>query len=107
MSAADVQAINTNTNAAIARIESSLKAGIDGVAARLETELANAIDASGRKWALYQVLYGLETEDDRAAAQEAYRAAKAAGKTETEALAAAEAKLAGLRADIQKAQAKG
>lgn len=101
MSADDVKAINTR----IATLETSLKQGIDGVAARLETAVRDSIEASGRRWALYEILYGLETEDDREAAREAYQEVKTKGGTDAEAMAAAEQKLSGLRADIKAAQA--
>lgn len=102
MSAADVQAINTR----IAALETSLKTGIDGIAARLENTVKESTEAAGRRWALYEILYGLETEDDRERAREAYRNAREAGKTEEEAMAAAEAELSSLRQAIKEAQAK-
>ena len=102
MSAADVQAINNR----IAVLEQSLRTGIDGVAARLENTVKDATEAAGRRWALYEILYGLETEDDRERAREAYRSARAAGKSEEEAMAAAEAELSSLRQSIKEAQAK-
>ncbi|MET9313835.1 N-acetylmuramoyl-L-alanine amidase [Kribbella sp. NPDC003505] len=79
----------------------------------LKNFIASETDKAGRKWALYQVLYGLETEDDRAAArqeyEQAYDAAKKAGKTEAAAeqagMAAAESKLSSLRQAIKEAQA--
>lgn len=83
------------------------------------TELKNYIDAStdaaGRKWALYTVLYGLETEDDREVArqdfEQAYAAAIKAGKTEAAAeaaaMAAAESRLSSLRQSIKAAQGNG
>jgi hypothetical protein len=103
MSAEDVKAIQ----ASIAAMERDLKTGIDGVAARLSNEVRTAVEAAGRRWALYEILYGLETEDDRERAREAYQSAREAGKSEEEAMAAAEAKLSSLRQSIKEAQAKG
>lgn len=103
MSAADVTAINNR----IAALEQTLKTGIDGVAARLESTTKIAVEAAGRRWALYEILYGLETEDDRERAREAYRTARAAGKSEEEAMAAAEGELSSLRQSIKEAQANG
>jgi hypothetical protein len=73
---------------------------------------AAAADAAARKWALWTVLYGLETEDDLEAAREewkqAYDAARAAGKTEEQAeaagAAAAERSLRSLREAIKASQ---
>lgn len=100
MSAEDVRAltgvINTATAAQAARIENTLKSAV--------TDMQRAVEAAGRRWALYGVLYGLETEDDREAAREAYREVRESGGTEAAAMAAAEAKLAGLRATIKEAQ---
>jgi hypothetical protein len=103
LSQAEVQQITT----AIAAMETDLKTGIDGVAARLESSVKSAVEAAGRRWALYEILYGLETEDDRERAREAYRSARTAGKTEEEAMAAAEAELSTLRQQIKEAQANG
>lgn len=81
----------------------------------LKNFIASEADKAGRKWALYQVLYGLETEDDREVArqdfEQTYAAAIKAGKTEAAAEAAAqdaaEKRLASLRQAIKDAQAKG
>lgn len=73
----------------------------------LKTAMVTAAEAAGRRWALYEVLYGLETEDDRARARHAFEAALKAGQTEDQASAAAEAELRTLRESIKKAQAGG
>lgn len=96
LSAEDVTALTNVINTATA-----------AAALRIETTLTTRIEAAGRRWALYQVLYGLETEDDREAAREAYEDAREAGKSEAEAMAAAAAKLSTLRVSIQEAQANG
>lgn len=76
------------------------------------TELKKASDDSARKWALWQVLWGLQTEDDleaaRAAWREAYDKARAAGKSEAMAeqagAVASDNQLRQLREQIQKDQ---
>lgn len=88
--------------------------GADDVAitAAQMTELKKAADDSARKWALWQVLFGLQIEDDleaaRAAWREAYDKARAAGQTEAQAeaagAAAAAAELGPLMAQVQKDQ---
>lgn len=68
------------------------------------TELKNHITSESRRWALYINLYGLQTEDEREAARNAYDEAIAAGKTDAEAAAAAWSKLRGLAEALVKAQ---
>lgn len=70
------------------------------------TTLLNAIDKSAHKWAVWGALFGVETEDERAAARGAWDAAIKAGKTEEEAAAAASAKMSGIRAGLKKSQAE-
>lgn len=70
--------------------------------------LAKKIDdirADVRDYALWQVLYELETEDERDQAQKAYDDAIAAGKTTTEAKAAAVKVLQSLVDGVKKSQA--
>lgn len=75
-------------------------------------ELKKASDDSARRWALWQVLWGLQTEDDleaaRAAWREAYDKARAAGKSEAMAeqagAVASDNQLRQLREQIQKDQ---
>jgi hypothetical protein len=66
--------------------------GDDVISKEQMAELKKAADDSARKWALWQVLFGLQTEDDLEAARadwrEAYDAARAAGKSEVQAEAA-------------------
>jgi hypothetical protein len=57
-----------------------------------------------RDYALWEVLYGLETEDEKEQAREAYSVARAAGKSVDEAKAAASAVLSSLRDAIKKSQ---
>lgn len=102
-----------------ARVRAMTEPTEDDMTPAQMTELKNYIDSStdkaGRRWALYQVLYGLETEDDRETARQdydqAYDAAIKAGKTEVAAVAAAEAaaekSLSSLRQAVKDAQAKG
>jgi hypothetical protein len=63
--------------------------GDDVISKAQMAELKKAADDSARRWALWQVLFGLQAEDDLEAARieyrQAYDAAKAAGKTEAEA----------------------
>lgn len=63
--------------------------GDDVISKAQMVELKTAFDDSARRWALWQVLYGLQAEDDleaaRAEYRQAYDAAKAAGKTEAQA----------------------
>lgn len=88
--------------------------GDDVISKAQMLELKKAADDSAKKWALWQVLFGLETEDDLEAARaewrEAYDQARAAGKTEAQAeaagAAAAEAQLRSLRESIKKTQAQ-
>ena len=92
LSAEDVKAITTAVNAA---------------AARLETNLTAKVEAAGRRWALYQRLYELETVDDLEAARQAFQKVIDGGGTEAQAMAAAEAKLSSLRQSIKEAQGNG
>lgn len=88
------------------------KGNIDVISPEQMQELKKAADDSARKWALWQVLYGLQTEDDREAARaewrQEYDKARAAGKSEAEAeaagAAAAEAQLRSLQDAIRKDQ---
>jgi hypothetical protein len=64
-----------------------------------------ATRADVRAYALWQALYGLETEDERAQAQQAFDDARAAGKSIQEAKAAAVAVLQGLVDAVKKSQA--
>lgn len=63
--------------------------GNDVISKDQMAELKKAGDDSARRWALWQVLFGLQAEDDLEAARDewrkAYDAAKAAGKSEAEA----------------------
>ncbi|HEY9416104.1 MAG TPA: hypothetical protein VIQ30_15190 [Pseudonocardia sp.] len=63
------------------------------------------VKADVRDYALWQVLYGLETEDERAQAQAAFDAARAAGKSIAEAKTAAIKVLQGLVDGVKKSQA--
>jgi hypothetical protein len=63
------------------------------------------VKADVRAYALWQALYGLETEDERAQAQQAFDDARAAGKSIQEAKAAAVAVLQGLVDAVKKSQA--
>jgi len=65
-------------------------------AAAAGSQAAAAADAAGRRWALYQLRFGLQTEDDRAAALQAYQDAIAKGDSQEQAMAAATAKLQAL-----------
>lgn len=58
-----------------------------------------------RDYALWQVLYGLETEDERAQAHQAFTSARAEGKSILEAKAAAIQVMQRLVDDVKKAQA--
>lgn len=86
--------------------------GIDVISPEQMGELKKAADDSARKWALWQVLFGLQIEDDLEAARgewrEAHDAALKAGKSEAQAelagAAAAAAQLGPLMAQIQKDQ---
>lgn len=73
------------------------------------TELKNHIsaeaNAAARRWALWVVRYGIQTEDERAAAEAAYTKAIDAGKTPQEAMAAVVAVMRPLDDDIAKVQA--
>jgi len=80
-------AANKATAAANAAKDAAVAAG---------SQAAAAADAAGRRWALYQLRFGLQTEDDRAAALQAYQDAIAKGDSQEQAMAAATAKLQAL-----------
>lgn len=64
-----------------------------------------AVKNDVRDYALWQVLYGLETEDERAQAHQAFTSARAEGKSILEAKAAAIQVMQRLVDDVKKAQA--
>jgi hypothetical protein len=68
---------------------------------------ANAPETAGRRWALYQLRYALQTEDERAAAREEYTKRIAAGDSEEQAMAAVAAKLKPLDDQLRETQGKG
>lgn len=57
---------------------------------------AAAAEAAGRRWSLYQLRYGLQTEDERARAHQAYQDAIKKGDSPEQAMAAAAAVLQSL-----------
>ena len=65
---------------------------------------AAASEAAGRRWSLYQLRYGLQTEDERANAHQAYQDAIKAGDSPEQAMAAAAAKLAALDDQLEAVQ---
>lgn len=67
-------------------------------------KIKNIVVDAVRDYALWEVLYGLETEDEKAEAREAYSIARAAGKSVDEAKAAAAEVLSSLRDAIKKSQ---
>lgn len=66
----------------------------------LSTEIRTVV----RDYALWEVLYGLETEDEKEAAREAYSVARAAGKSVEEARAAATRQIQSLITAIKDAK---
>lgn len=67
-------------------------------------QAAAAAEAAGRRWALYQLRYGLQTENERAQAWRAYADAIARGDSEDQAMDAAGAKLIPLDQVLKKLQ---
>ena len=65
---------------------------------------AGASEAAGRRWSLYQLRYGLQTEDERANAHQAYQDAIKAGDSPEQAMAAAAAKLTALDDQLEAVQ---
>lgn len=67
----------------------------------------NGAETAGRRWALYVLRYGLQTEDERVAAREEYEARRKAGDSVEQAMAAAAAILHPLDDQLEAAQGKG
>lgn len=70
----------------------------------LKDHISAEANAAARRWALWQVRYGLQTEDERAAANQAYEDAIKAGKSPADAMAAVVAVMRPLDEDIERQQ---
>jgi hypothetical protein len=65
---------------------------------------AAAAEAAGRRWSLYELRYGLQTEDERAAARALYAERIAAGDSEEQAMEAVREKIQPLDDALEAAQ---
>jgi hypothetical protein len=96
-SAAATAAANKAAAAAVAATAAAKDAGQAAV---------NGAEAAGRRWALYVLRYGLQTEDERSHAREVYETRRKAGDSEEQAMAAAAAVLQPLDDTLEQVQGK-
>lgn len=96
-------------NAAKAAADKATAAAVAATAAAKAAgaQAVNGAEAAGRRWALYVLRYGLQTEDERAAALQVFQDRIKAGDTEEQAMAAAAAKLQALDTALKETQANG
>lgn len=100
--------VNAANAATAAATKAVLAANAAAAAAKEAGQLAaNSSETAGRRWALYTLRYGLQTEDERIAAREEYEARRKAGDSVEQAMAAAAAILHPLDDSLEAAQGKG
>lgn len=100
--------VNAANAATAAATKAVLAANAAAAAAKEAGQLAaNSSETAGRRWALYTLRYGLQTEDERIAAREEYETRRKAGDSVEQAMAAAAAILHPLDDSLEAAQGKG